>query len=60
MWAAIGCSGSGAVRGCTQETKATRQALAQRWILHPAKAERRNHVWSYDFVKAETGDAPVL
>ena len=30
--------------------------MAQRRVVHPAQTTHRNHVWSYDFVEAQTHD----
>ncbi len=42
------------------EAEATRAAMAERWFLRAAAAERANHVWSYDFVSAMTHDGRML
>ena len=44
----------------TQQTAATRPALAQRRILHPAEAAASQSCWSYDFVEAQTHDERKL
>jgi putative transposase len=42
-----------------QKQKKKGTALAERRLLRPARPERPNHVWSYDFVQDRTADGRV-
>ena len=42
------------------QTEATRAIVAPRRLVHPLRPERRNHVWSYDFVEARIHEGRSL
>ena len=59
--AVIASSGSGAVRGLKYPKGTSREGgCGSTTVLHRLRPQHRNHVWSYDFVEAQTHDGRKL